>query len=603
MRRLNFKPRLFHKFFLFGTTLVLTTAGTLGVIFNIHMRKIVFPEVIERGSVLAENLARNAQPSVETRDVFQTLGRLVQSARDQKDVAYVHVLDAGGRVLASSLFPEGSAIQEDPTRRELAAFGNGVRWVGSTRIVEIEKPVASVQRFVLDDPPSNPARTRSIGAVRVGMSTESFERGMREGTIYSLSLIIGVVIAGALAAFLLGRQISRPIRLLADGAGRIAQGEYGATVPALGRDEVGDLARRFNHMSLQLAETTVSKEFMARILESMLDPLIVTHPDGTLRMLNRAALELLGYEEAELKGKPAEVLFAGKDHPFRNPEQNAETHMADRKGEKIQVLFSSSALRDADGRMSGMIGVAKDLRDRKKLELLVRQSEKMSATGQLTAGIAHEINNPLGVILGFAQALARRLSPGDPLEIPVKSIEREAVRCKNLVQDLLTFSRASKTEREPMDLNRAIEGALSLVTANTRMGRIEVKKELGGGLPRILGNPNQIQQVIINLANNALDAMPEGGTLTVRTELLQDGPRSWIGLKVADTGIGIPKELLPRIFESFFTTKPVGQGTGLGLSLAYEIVQKHSGLIEVQSRPGCTEFCVKFPVSQLNGDR
>jgi signal transduction histidine kinase len=134
------------------------------------------------------------------------------------------------------------------------------------------------------------------------------------------------------------------------------------------------------------------------------------------------------------------------------------------------------------------------------------------------------------------------------------------------------------------------------VQAGARVKKVEVRRQFAPALPCILANPDQIQQVVINLANNALDAMPEGGTLTVQTELLQNGALSWACLKVVDTGAGIPSEVLPNVFEPFFTTKPAGKGTGLGLSLVYEIVQKHSALIDVQSEPGHTEFRVKFPV-------
>ena len=258
-------------------------------------------------------------------------------------------------------------------------------------------------------------------------------------------------------------------------------------------------------------------------------------------------------------------------------------------------------MKNSEGQDTGIIAVAKDVTERKRLENIIRQSDKMSAVGQLAAGVAHEINNPLGVILGFAQASLRRIQPGEMLELPLKSIEKEAVRCKNLVQDLLTFSRVSKIEREPMDLNHTIEGALSLVTAQAKVSRIEVRRELAPDLPRFMGNTNQIQQVIVNLANNAFDAMQDQGTLTVRTENLQEGPLSWICLKVSDTGSGIPPEIQSRIFEPFFTTKPVGKGTGLGLSLIHEIVKKHSGMIDVKSRPGLTQFIIKWPVRQAEG--
>jgi len=233
--------------------------------------------------------------------------------------------------------------------------------------------------------------------------------------------------------------------------------------------------------------------------------------------------------------------------------------------------------------------------ERKKIEARMVQSEKLSAVGQLAAGIAHEINNPLGVILGFAQGMARRITPGDRLEVPIKSIEREAVRCKNLVQDLLTFSRSTNMERMPMDLNEAVKGALSLIQAQAKFRQVEVRTELTSHLPSILGSKNQIQQVVLNLANNGLDAMAAGGILTVRTELIKISPLYWVCLKISDTGTGIPPEILGKIFEPFFTTKPVGEGTGLGLSLVNEIVQKHSGTIDVQSNPGFTEFCIKFP--------
>ncbi len=223
------------------------------------------------------------------------------------------------------------------------------------------------------------------------------------------------------------------------------------------------------------------------------------------------------------------------------------------------------------------------------------QSEKMSAVGQLAAGVAHEINNPLGIILGFAQGLAQRLKAGDVLEVPIKSIEREALRCKNLVQDLLTFSRAYQQNQVPMDLNLAIEGSLSLINASSKMNSVEIHKDLGPSLPQIIGNLNQIQQIVINLANNAIDAMPKGGVLGVQTSVQSNDGYTWIQLIISDTGKGIDKEIQSKIFDPFFTTKPVGKGTGLGLSLVYDIVKKHSGSIDLESEPGLTRFRIKFP--------
>ncbi len=240
--------------------------------------------------------------------------------------------------------------------------------------------------------------------------------------------------------------------------------------------------------------------------------------------------------------------------------------------------------------------LARAIMERDQSEKKLHQSEKMAALGQLASGVAHEINNPLGVILGFSEGVLRRSQEGDSLFVPLQSIHREALRCKNLVQDLLTFSRASKTERGPLNLNHAVEGALSLILAKARMTQVTVHKDLAPDLPSLLGNSNQIQQVMINLATNAIDAMKGRGTLTIKTEILTEGPLSWICLRVTDTGSGIPQEVLPHIFEPYYTTKPQGQGTGLGLALIHEIVVKHSALIDVESRPGRTEFRLRFPV-------
>ncbi len=219
----------------------------------------------------------------------------------------------------------------------------------------------------------------------------------------------------------------------------------------------------------------------------------------------------------------------------------------------------------------------------KKTQEQLIQSEKMSAVGQLAGGVAHEINNPLGVILGFAQGIVKRLEPGNPFEMPLRSIERESLRCKSLVQDLLTFSRMNRTDREELSINTAIETALTLVTAQSRIRNVEIKKDFDLNLPKITANSNQLQQVIINLSNNAMDAMPNGGTLTIRTSKSQLNGKEAVQIQIQDTGSGIPKEIQAKIFEPFFTTKEVGKGTGLGLSLVYEIIQKHQGHIAVGS--------------------
>jgi signal transduction histidine kinase len=170
--------------------------------------------------------------------------------------------------------------------------------------------------------------------------------------------------------------------------------------------------------------------------------------------------------------------------------------------------------------------------------------------------------------------------------MPLQSIEREAKRCKNLVQDLLTFSRVGRVEKEKCDINEIIDSSLTLVEAQTKVKSVELFKEFGSNIKEAMVSRNQIQQVIVNLCNNAIDAMPGSGKLVVRTLMSRIDGKEYVEIQVQDNGTGIPKELQAKIFEPFFTTKEVGKGTGLGLSLVYEIVQKHQGKIELDSEIG-----------------
>jgi PAS domain S-box-containing protein len=527
---------------------------------------------------------------------------------------YAVALNPDGKVLAHTNVSEKGKVYPDPHTLEMLrseSVDTQVVTSGNTKLLEVWAPVRSQhheesnEQFLLGGA-SEAGPGPRIGLVRVGLPMHETLK-MRDQIVLKMTFIVGGIGACALL-FSLGlmRKILTPIRFLAEGTARIAKGQYGMEVPVTTSDELGDLTRSFNRMSRVLSETTVSKNFMGNILSNMTDCILVVSPEGLVRLANAATLMLLGYEESELIGKPALLLFLDQEQMSASGEietllgpksvRNLELELRHKKGNKIQVLFSSAPLLDEGDHFTGLVIAAKDMTERKKLEGAIRQSEKMSAVGQLAAGVAHEINNPLGVILGFAQAVVRRLPPNDALEMPLKSIEKEAVRCKNLVQDLLTFSRVSKIEREPLDINRAVESALSLVTAQARMSRVDVRMMLAPDLPRILGNINQIQQIIINLANNALDAMGDKGQIVLQTESASEGPLSWVCLRVRDSGPGISKEILSRIFEPFFTTKAVGKGTGLGLSLVHEIIKKHSGTIDVKSQPGHTEFCIKFPV-------
>ena len=346
----------------------------------------------------------------------------------------------------------------------------------------------------------------------------------------------------------------------------------------------------------------------ASILSTINDCVILLNPDREIVSINNSALTLFDYEKKQLLGKPVEILF--KDKEYNNKLiimaskgeviYNKETELISMRKKSIPVLFSISVLKDDFKNLAGFVCIARDItgekaaaKEKEGMERRMSQSEKMAAVGQLAGGVAHEINNPMTVILGYTQIVLKRTKSEDPLSKPLLAIEKEAIRCKKLIDNLLTFSRASKMMKQLTGLNKTIKDAMSLIEVQTKIKNIDIVEEYGENLPDMMIDVNQIQQIIINLCNNAMDSMPEGGMIKINTSL----DDKFIKIIVSDTGIGISEENKKRLFEPFFTTKEVGKGTGLGLSICYEIVKKHNGEISVESEAGKgTIFTIHLPV-------
>jgi len=225
------------------------------------------------------------------------------------------------------------------------------------------------------------------------------------------------------------------------------------------------------------------------------------------------------------------------------------------------------------------------------------QSEKMASVGQLAAGVAHEINNPLGTILLYSHMILEKLEQKDDRREELDTIAKEAARCRDIVRGLLDFARQRKLQVENVNVNKILEEALSLVAAQPSFQKVKVLTTLDPSLPPTGGDPVQLKEVFLNILSNAVEAMPEGGAVTVSSRFL-DGAARQIEVMIRDTGQGIPPENLDKIFMPFYTTKKIGQGTGLGLAIAYGIVKMHRGAIEVKSKVGeGTAFWVKLPAS------
>ncbi len=222
------------------------------------------------------------------------------------------------------------------------------------------------------------------------------------------------------------------------------------------------------------------------------------------------------------------------------------------------------------------------------------QSEKLAASGQLGAGIAHEVKNPLAGILGYAQLTLRKLEDDSPFKKNLDIIESETRRCTDIISNLLQFARQETAQMAATEINPVVEAALRIVDHQLGVNNVKIKKELGADLPLCLANANQLQQVVMNFAINAQQAMgSDGGDLTVRT---RSGTSGEVVIEVEDNGPGIPDDIKAKIFEPFFTTKPAGQGTGLGLSVTYGIIEDHDGQIQIEDvSGGGTRFVVSLP--------
>ncbi|RMF93638.1 MAG: PAS domain S-box protein, partial [Candidatus Schekmanbacteria bacterium] len=369
-------------------------------------------------------------------------------------------------------------------------------------------------------------------------------------------------------------------------------------------------------------ESVAGSSFTDKIIESCVDGVVITDAKGSIIQVNSSAEKIFGYTIKELLGKRVMDFIPPEEKYFIEGTKMVEQLMTDgavtpfesavvnKSTEIVPVEWTMSYFYDERGNIAGSIGICRDLRERKMLEYQVLQSNKLAALGQLAAGIAHEINNPLAGIVGYTQFIIKKMKEKSeegltPDEInnfveKLEKIEREAHKSKHIIQNLLKFSRGNDVYRmDAVNLNEIMENALDVVGNNILLNNIIIEKDLSEDTSPIRGNTFQLEQVFTNLIINACQAMPDGGTLTLMTGDVPNkkGSPEYVYAVVADTGEGIEKGYLTRIFDPFFTTKRPGAGTGLGLSVSYGIIRQHQGEIEVSSEKGCgTVFFLYFPV-------
>ena len=358
-----------------------------------------------------------------------------------------------------------------------------------------------------------------------------------------------------------------------------------------------------------------SNTFLKNLLHSSVDGVIAADKTGKILIFNDAASEISGYTEEEALTSlnirdvypddgAFQIMAQLRCEQYGGPGKlkSYQIDVLHKDGTLVPISLNAAIIYE-NGQETATMGFFHDLREslriKKELEqtqIQLLQSEKMASLGKLAAGVAHQLNNPLGGITLFARLMLEEYDLEEGAHKDLNRILKDAERCRDTVKELLEFARQTRHEMRPLDINRAITRTLFLLENQTLFQNITVIRNLSDDIPNVRGDTQQVNHIFMNIILNAAQAMQGQGSLTLSTCLSDDGER--VVIEIADTGPGIPEDILPHIFEPFFTTKEEGEGTGIGLSLVYGIVESHEGKIRALNNVPCgTRFIIELPRS------
>jgi len=358
-----------------------------------------------------------------------------------------------------------------------------------------------------------------------------------------------------------------------------------------------------------------SNVLLRNLILSAVDGVIAADKKGKILIFNEMASEIFGYIKDEalthlnIRDIYPDNLAYDVMKKLRSIEnygkgklRSYQINVLAKNGETIPISLNAAIVYEGEKEVA-TIGFFHDLREEfrikeklEKTQLQLMQSEKMSSLGKLAAGVAHQLNNPLGGITLFTKLVLEEYDLEEGAREDLQRILKDAERCRDTVKELLEFTRQTRNFMQPHDINKTIDRTLFLLENQTLFHNIEIEKNMASSLPLIMADTQQLNHMFMNIIINAAQAMEGKGKLTLKTCKAQHG--NWIYIEISDTGPGIPEDVLPHIFDHFFTTKEEGKGTGLGLSMAYSIIENHGGKITAKSKPGQgTTFIIEFPVT------
>jgi PAS domain S-box-containing protein len=578
--------------------------------------KTILNEIIKRAETSTKSAAAVAAYSLASGDSLGMDHIVFKGKSSNSDVEYMAIVDKKMKILAHSDIKKRGEVFREAGGRTLKNNEDGtvVKEISKDKIFEIYTPILF--------------KGKSLGSVFVGVNQSVLLRAQSFASERIFWLFASTLLLSVIGVIGISILITRPIHELALGVEELGQGKRGRSLRVYSRDELGKLTESFNKMSRTIMEQQEEVSKYTRQLQTLSENapfgMVMIDKDGIFKYINPKFRELFGYDLCDVPNGKTWFRKAYPDLTYRHHvisawindlesfssgEKRSETFTVTCKdgGEKI-INFILVQLETGENLMAceDITEIRRAGEEKAVLQEQLRQSQKMEAIGCLAGGVAHDFNNLLTVIKGYSQLSSIELKEGDPLRKNIDEIQNATDRAASLTRQLLAFSRRQVMEMKVLDLNtllRDLEKMLRRIIGE----EVELAIQLAEDLGRVRADVGQIEQVIMNLAVNAKDAMPSGGKLTIETanvELDESYTRSHVDVKpghyvifsVSDTGVGMTPEVRERIFEPFFTTKGKGKGTGLGLSTTYGIVKQSEGHIWVYSVQGKgTTFKIYLP--------
>ena len=551
---------------------VLIIMGILGVYLVNSTRNSQLDSLRSQLENEARITAEASLPSFLSPDELSNLDTLARKLGAEID-ARVTIIALNGMVLGDS--------EEDPSAMENHANRPEIVDALTTGVGESTRYSTTLGQKMMYVAVPVSYQDEILGVARVSLSLTAVEKAVRQVTV---SVTIATAVATALvilAAWIIARITTRPIRKLTAASRRITSGELGQKITIEAKDEVGELAYAFNEMSAKLKELveTISEDRtkLATILDSMADGVIMTDAEGNISLANRATEKLFNIKEA--KNKP--LIEAVRDHEvdelLKLCLKTAQTQAAQYESSISKRYLRAIAIPIAH---SGVLLLFQDLTELRNLQTTRRE---------LIGNISHEFRTPLAAIKVMVETL--RDGAVDEKEAArdfLTRVDSEVDRLTQLVAELTELSRIetgkAELKKEPVDINRLVEEVIGQLNPQAERQRLSISKEFAADLPVVPADKDRVRQVIANLVHNAIKFTPAGGTITITTKTLEGS----VVVDIADTGIGIPEEDLPHVFERFYKGDRArsGAGTGMGLAIAKHVVEAHGGNIWVESEEG-----------------